>query len=699
MKKIISNILSAVLSISLLLPIAGCVGSGTQGTGSGDTSSSVAAPSGYLALNTYSVKLKVGETLTLDVKKYGADDKEQTIKEKHFTSESPSFASVSESGTITALREGETYVNVEADGLTTAVFVTVQSAAATSGLVIRFSSQKLYRSVPIQAQAFIVEEGLTVGTPTDVAWSVEDTDVLEITATGKVIPKKTAESTVVKASCTYEGQTYTAQLQIAVVDPSYYAFSRQSLKLAGDKTLSGAENESCTTANLQVKKISTLDGAVSLAKQSELDVEIASEDVAKVDVSESGEMTVSSKTLGETLIKATVKETQDVLEIPLEIVTPIATIADMDTLALSVYNTEQRYMLAGSYMLVNDIDYKNEVIMPISSTPYSTATTDAQPGIQWMYRLTVKDGVYSWVDRDKFGTAGTGLTKEEFSAFALLFANQTTFHVPFSGEFDGNGYAIKNGRLFYGAWVSCGAKIANWNSTAAGVFGVLSGTLKNIGFENISLQDPKDYLAGGKEEMALSPYGLDRVYTNDGEIVDGEAGGLGKTNKGNYKSGTYSLVCKGNSGARIENVYFNLTGGLGEQSSGSTGVLCSWATEIMVKNCVVYTEYVAQQGRCAMSGTRSDTNSVYANNLVVGHSNFHDVAALNNVGTNGNWWIGNKKAVPAWKELFNAVASAKATNVSSVADVVKTFNEKIWNMSEFGADKDGRPKLINGCSI
>ena len=71
MKKIISNILSAVLSISLLLPIAGCVGSGTQGTGSGDTSSSVAAPSGYLALNTYSVKLKVGETLTLDVKKYG----------------------------------------------------------------------------------------------------------------------------------------------------------------------------------------------------------------------------------------------------------------------------------------------------------------------------------------------------------------------------------------------------------------------------------------------------------------------------------------------------------------------------------------------------------------------------------------------------------------------------------------------------
>ena len=700
MKKIISNILSAILSCAFLLPIAGCVVNGTQSTDGGDTSSSVEAQTGgYLALSDYNVKIKVGETLSLGVKRYNDKDEEQEIKEKSFSSESPAFVSVSADGTITALREGEAYVNVEADGLEASVFVTVQSASTTTGLVIRFSSQKLYKGVPIQAQAFIVEESITVGVPTEVTWSVEDDDVLEITETGQVTPKAIAESAVVKASCTYAGKTYTAELQIAVVEPIYYAFSRQGLKLASVKTASGAKNESWTSVGLEIKKINALDGTATTMPSSGIDVKVKDEELAALTVAESGAITVQSKALGETLLQATVKETSEAIGIPLEIVTPISTIADMDAIALAVYNEAQSYMLASSYMLVNDIDYQGDVIMPISSTPYSTATTDAQAGIQWMYRLDVKDGVYSWVDREDFGAAGTGLTKEEFSAFATFFKGKTLFHKAFSGTFDGNGYAIKNGQLFYGAWVACGAKTANWASTAAGVFGVLSGTLKNIGFENITMQNPADYLKGAKNEMALSEYGLDRVYTNDGKIVEGETGGLAKTNKGNYKSNSYSLVCKGDSGARLENVYFNFTEGLGERSSGSTGILCSWATGITVNNCVVYTEYVPQQGRYAFCGARSDATSKIANNLVVGHSSFHSAGDLNTLGSNGNWWSGNKRVVPEWKQLFTLKAAENATNVRSVAEVVETFDETVWDMSEFGADKAGRPTLKNGCSI
>lgn len=695
MKKIISNILSAILSCAFLLPIAGCVVNGTQSTG-GDTSSSTeAAPSGYLALSDYNVKLKVGETLALDVKKYDENDKEQTIKEKSFYSESPAFVGVSTDGTITALREGESYVNVEADGLEASVFVTVQSASMTTGLAIRFSSQKLYKGVPIQAQAFIVEESITVGVPTEITWSVEDDDVLEITETGKVTPKAIAESTVVKASCTYEGKTYTAELQIAVVEPIYHAFSRQSLKLAGDKTVSGAENESCKTAELEIKKINAVDGTATTVASSGFEVKVKNEELATFAVAESGAITVESKALGETILQATIKETSETMRMPLEIVTPISTIADMDAIALSVYNEAQRYLLAGNYMLVNDIDYEGDVIMPISSSTGSTATTDYQAGIQWMYRLDVKDGVYSWVDREDFGKAGTGLTKEEFSTFAILFKN--VFHKAFSGVFDGNGYAIKNAAIFYGQWVSCGAnKAAYWYPSLSGVFGVLSGTLKNIGFENITMQNPADYLKGAKYEMELSEYGLDRVYTNNGDIEDGALGR--QKNSTNYTVGSYSLVCLA-SGAKLENVYFNFTEGLGGASAGSTGVMVSWATSITVKNCVVYTQYVANQGRCAMGGTRSDATSIFANNLVVGQSNFYYVATLNNLGSDGNWWIGNKKKVPEWKELFTLKADAAATNVSSVEDVVKTFDEKIWDMSEFGADKAGRPKLRNGCSM
>ena len=98
----------------------------------------------YLTLNSYSVKLKVGETFLLDVKKYNEKDEELSIDNISFKSDTSTVANIND-GIITAVAKGETYINVIADGLETAIFVSVQSADLLDGLVIRFSSQKLYQ--------------------------------------------------------------------------------------------------------------------------------------------------------------------------------------------------------------------------------------------------------------------------------------------------------------------------------------------------------------------------------------------------------------------------------------------------------------------------------------------------------------------------------------------------------------------------
>lgn len=691
MKKIFLNILSAILSFAFLLPIAGCKEEDTQSTNDNSSSSTEAAPSGYLALSTYNVKLKVGETLSLGVKRYNDKDEEQEIESLQLISENSLVASATNDGTITAVQAGETYVNVEADGVEAAVFVTVQSANAVSGLVIRFSSEELYLGMPSQARAVILEEGELVANVENVAWSVEG-GALEITETGLVTPKELTDNATVKASCEYGGKTYTAEIQIAVVEPLYYALTSSNVKLADKVTLSGEDNDSYTSTRMQIKEINALSGEIKNLDETEIEIAVTDESVATVSVIEGETIELQTVAKGTTTVSITVKETGKEFLVPLEVATSIGTIADMDALALSVYNEEQRFLLADSYILVNDIDYQGDVIMPITTSVSSTAHTDYQAGVQWKYRLKKTDSGYAWVDRAEFGKAGTGLTDEEFKTFAKL--HKTLFHVPFKGTFDGNGYAIKNAAIFYGQWVSCNPA-KPWSSSNLGIFGVLSGTLKNIGFENITVQNPADYLKGAKYEMELSEYGLDRVYTNDGAFEDGRLAKDGAY----YKANSYSLVCKSNAGALIENVYFHFKKGLGDHASGQTGTLLSWGTQTTVRNCVLYVEDLAQSGRLAMGDSRADTKSVFSNNLILGMSNFHYNDQMNVLGQNGNWWLGSKKKLYEWKDLFTLEASEEATAVRTVAEVVETFDTKVWDMYKFGANRAGRPKLINGCSV
>ena len=119
------------------------------------------------------------------------------------------------------------------------------------------------------------------------------------------------------------------------------------------------------------------------------------------------------------------KGTNRAAAIKVSIVTPISSIADMDALSLACH--KDYTLLAGSYMLTNDIDYEGKVIYPIA-----TSIEPSQPrtiGIYWKYILEIEKmngsvPVYKFVDRDNVGklvdgqTYCHGLTDEQYIALA-----------------------------------------------------------------------------------------------------------------------------------------------------------------------------------------------------------------------------------------------------------------------------------------
>ena len=122
MKKKIAVLLSTMLLLSVT-PFGAC---GQNADGASAPQSAVKVEKGYLVLSTYNTKLKVGETLQLDVKKYNEKDVAQTIEKLEIVSECPTIVSV-ENGVLKAVAKGDTYVNVKADGLEKSVKLGVNS--------------------------------------------------------------------------------------------------------------------------------------------------------------------------------------------------------------------------------------------------------------------------------------------------------------------------------------------------------------------------------------------------------------------------------------------------------------------------------------------------------------------------------------------------------------------------------------------
>ena len=672
MKKIITLLLSALLFCSMLIGVVGCKESQTDT----DDDNRIDA---YVALDVYELTLKVGETYTLDVKKYDTNDTVQEIKEISYTSDYATIAEV-EDGVITAKQKGDTYINVYADGFSVACFVRVIPADTLNGLVIQINTDNLYQNITQQAYAVLYDEGELIAELTGI-WSVSNEEICSVSENGCLNPKQLTDSVILSVSCEYNGKTYTAEKTLAVKEPIYYSWSKPNITIASNQTLSGVENTKHTQAEFSLNQVNLLTGEKQTLSTSEYEVEIVDERVATCEKAENV-VRVNGKNVGETVIKAKLNRTGDYISNKIEVWNAVATIADMDVLALACY--KQASLLKEKFVLVDDIDYAGDVIMPIA--PFDDNAGKRSLGIQWKYRLEKTDNGYAFVNRADFGKAGTGLTDKEFIELAGIGGLNKNNASQFSGTFDGNGYSIKNGKLFYGV-TTMNQDANSYYASYANVFGLFKGTLKNISFENIGVQNPADIVIEDSE------YGLDRMYISGDTFIDGA---LKKDTDGSYYHKVASIIGKG-TGCIVENVYLEMRETeVAFSNDGRMGAVVCWiagATDI--KNCVADIQMKAPVATriYAFTGTGNSDNAKYSNNLSVGAANVVEAWTSAHCGRDGNWWTTSTD----WSNLWDESVGSSATNVQDIATVVASYEERIWDMSNF-LTSNGRPSLKKGCS-
>ena len=661
MKKIILLLLILVITLTSAFTLTACNDDSDK--------NKVDLISYTVALNQYDIELSVGETFNLETKKFNEKGNSEKISKIKYLVEADEVASIDENGVITAKQLGSTYINVDVDGIEVACFVTVRSGEQLNGLVLVFTGQ-LYKGVSLQAYAYIYEYGERVGTPEQITFSGSDNAKATVSESGLVTGKAVCDDFVVSASCVYNGKSYSVDKTVSIVPPYYYVLSNSFIKLATTKTVSGEINESFTQkSGITVSKVNVLDNS-DVVVVDDVKVELSDEQIATIHANDNGEISVKSKDVdGVATARVTVLETGMVVVAKLEVYNAVSTIEDMDVLAYAtLLNVE---LLAKNYALVNDIDYDNSVILPIASYKLtSTSSAKRVTGDQWRYYLNKTSDGYAPVARADFGKAGQGLSDEEFTAFSNKGINPT--NTGFKGVFDGNGFSIKNAKIFFGAVL-----LVEGNYVVpefASIFGRLTGTLKNVSFENISIQEPKQMMDNGFKFCA------------DGKEF--------RMKDGIYQYRGNSIVGSG-SACEITNVYANINYNHLYISNYSKAVL---AVEMLnlckVSNCVIESSGQTDFGYAINSSLSNAAGDSIKNCLAIGVNRFSkNVVSSSECGTDGNFFL---SAGNTWKAL------AIKTDVDGVSakDVANaTFNASIWDLSKFNANDGERPALIKGCSL
>ena len=661
MKKIFLPFLIFIISLTSAFTFGACNGNGDNGKADYKRYT--------VALNQYDIELNVGETFGLETKKYNEKGKNEDISKIEYSVEADEVASVDENGVITAKQSGSTYINVEADGIEVACFITVRSGEQLNGLVIVFTGQ-LYKGLSLQAYAYIYEYGVRVGSPEQISFSGSDEEKATVTESGLVTGRNVCDDLVISASCEYNGKSYSAYKTVSVVPPYYYVLSCPSVKLATTKTLSGADNSSFTQkGGITVSKVNVLDGSDSVVVN-DVAVETNDERIATVLANANGEVSVTAKDVdGVATARVTVPETGIAVVVKIEVYNAVSTVADMDVLGYaSLLNTE---LLAKNYALVNDIDYADSVILPIASYKLtSTSSAKRVTGDQWRYYLNKTADGYAPVARANIGKFGQGLSNEEFTAFSNKGINPT--NAGFKGVFDGNGFSIKNAKIFFGSVLLVEGDLAV--PEFASIFGRLTGTLKNVSFENISIQDPAQMIAKGYKFCA------------DGKTL--------RVKNGIYQYRGTSIVGSG-SACEITNVYANINYNHLYISNYSKAVL---AVEMLntckVSNCVIESGGQTDFGYAINSSLSNANGESIKNCLAIGVNRFSkNVTEASQCGVDGNYFLGVGKT---WRDL---AVKTDADGLTAENAVAITFDTGKWNIAKFNSATGGRPELIKGCSL
>ena len=663
MKRILSVTIALALAFFALPALFAC---GGESEGGGK----IAEKAVYsAALNRYDVVLEAGETFSLVPKKFNGDGVEVPVSEVKYSVEAVGVAEIDQNGVITAKQAGGTYINVDVDGIEIACFVSVKNSANLNGLVIAFTGE-IYKGLTLQAYAYVYEDGVRLGAAENVTFSGSDETKAIVTESGRVTGVEVCDDLTVSARGEYNGKTYSGEKRVSVVPPYYYVISDPVVKVAGTKTLSGKDNGEFTVkSGVTVSKINVTDDS-DRAAVTDITVSTTDESFAELEVGAGGEITVRSKAAaGTTVARITAVGAGVTVVIRIETYTAISAVEDMDVLGYaSLLDTE---LLSGRYALVNDIDYQGGVILPVASHKIAS-TTAAQrvTGEQWRYYLNKTASGYAPVAREDFGKAGQGLTDAEFTAFAVKGINPA--NTSFSGVFDGNGFGIKNAAIFFGSVLLVEGDLAV--PEYGSIFGRLTGTLKNVSFENISTQDPADMMANGykfcAEGKELRKSG--GVYQYRGNSIVGYA-----------------------SGCEISDVYANINYNHKYISNYSKAVIAvEMVNSCKVNNCVIESGGNTDFGYAVDSSLSSTAGAIIKNCLAIGVNRFSkNITETSQCGVDGNYFIGAGKT---WSDL---AVKTDADGLTAKAAANATFDTGKWDISEFDSEIGGRPELIKGCSL
>ena len=295
--------------------------------------------------------------------------------------------------------------------------------------------------------------------------------------------------------------------------------------------------------------------------------------------------TITGNTVNGTTTVVALVDGYEVANFDVEGWTEITTKKQMDELGLSTWRlrnkkAEAQAVLAGKYVLGNDIDYQKAYIIPIANAVNKYSSQSA------LYKYYYDDCVDTFLWRDVLSDESVTPADEwaaiKFGTKESTFRTSNPHDLPFTGTFDGNGYEIKNGKMFFANGfvreTPTGSE-AYWKASGGCVFGENAGTIKNVAFTDLQYSD--------------TYYGHSKIST---ETFAGHARADSWKEVGAYrfKDGLYNnAFCgfiysnKGTiSNVRVDAIAVDLSADYGkgnayEDSRGAFGVRYNWSSGVI----------------------------------------------------------------------------------------------------------------------
>lgn len=653
-----------------------------------------------LKLSETSLSLQVAESKTLTVR--GA---EGTVT---WTTSSSAIATV-KNGVVTGVAEGTAFITATVgEEELTCIVVVSEEAESVPMLYLDKSGDRVGLGFTLTLTPYVIvgKEESTVAA-TDVTWTSSDTSVVSVVngaATGLEAGTATLE-----ASYEYKGELLKTSCTLEVVNYNFYkayyngteVSERNPVQVKAADEYIGSTGTSSATVSL--KKVDVLTGEeedVTSDVISGISLRSRTPKVATTDG-----LTITGGTLNGTTEVAIMENGVENGTLYVKSYTEITSKQQMDALGLAtwIYRDDKAVaeaILDGTYVLGCDIDYQNAYIIPIANAvnKYYSKTIH--------YKAAFSDCVDTFLWRDVLSDESVTPAAEwaaiKFGTTQSTFRTSNPHDLPFTGTFDGNGYEIKNGKMFFangyvkeinGAW---NGTDNYWKVSGGCVFGENAGTIKNVAFTDLQYSDTyyghdvisTETFAGhsradGWKEKGPFPV-KDKVYnnafcgfiySNKGTVSNVRVDAIAVDLEGDYPTNHALNDTKGALGVR-----YNWEGGVIEnlivnEKAATFTVKGSDGADISVKTGFQTEEYgVFGYNAGTVKNSAVVVNSGWGvqygvNNGRTGYYNMIHNKSNNCTNTDCN--VGTVDTVALWIELHS--------NLLTNTEFLATFSDDIWD--------------------